>query len=29
MMEESHRSKDLFLATLSHEMRTPLNAIVA
>jgi signal transduction histidine kinase len=26
--EESNRAKDLFLATLSHEMRTPLNAIV-
>jgi signal transduction histidine kinase/ActR/RegA family two-component response regulator len=26
--EASNRAKDLFLATLSHEMRTPLNAIV-
>jgi signal transduction histidine kinase/ActR/RegA family two-component response regulator len=26
--ETSNRAKDMFLATLSHEMRTPLNAIV-
>jgi signal transduction histidine kinase len=26
--ETSNRAKDLFLATLSHEMRTPLNSIV-
>ncbi len=26
--QAANRSKDLFLATLSHEMRTPLNAIV-
>jgi signal transduction histidine kinase/CheY-like chemotaxis protein len=26
--EASNQAKDLFLATLSHEMRTPLNAIV-
>jgi signal transduction histidine kinase/CheY-like chemotaxis protein len=26
--ETSNRAKDIFLATLSHEMRTPLNAIV-
>lgn len=26
--DAANRSKDLFLATLSHEMRTPLNAIV-
>jgi signal transduction histidine kinase len=26
--EEANQAKDVFLATLSHEMRTPLNAIV-
>ena len=26
--EEANRSKDIFLATLSHEMRTPLNAML-
>ncbi len=26
--DEANRSKDMFLATLSHEMRTPLSAIV-